>query len=96
MQVPSGAELPKATFALTPPPATKVPASSTYPFALLVQTLAYRNDPFLHDSLLQSHIPAGYIALNTDDAAKLGIAAGAQVQLTSAAGEPPCSGTSCG
>lgn len=86
LQVPSGAELPKATFALTPPPATKVPASSTYPFALLVQTLAYRNDPFLHDSLLQSHIPAGYIALNTEDAAKLGIVAGAQVQLTSAAG----------
>ena len=86
LQVPSGAELPKATFDMTPPPATKVPVSSTYPFALLVQTLAYRNDPFLHDSLLQSHIPAGYIALNTEDAAKLGIAAGAQVQITSATG----------
>ncbi len=86
LQVPAGAEQPKASLDLTPPEVMLVPTSSEYPFALQVQVLAYSNDPFLRDSLLQNHIPAGYIALNVDDAAQLGISRGDVVQVTSAAG----------
>jgi NADH-quinone oxidoreductase subunit G len=63
------------------------PFTDERPLLLLEQVLAYDGDRHLRGSKLQGLIPPGYVAISTEDAAKLNIHSGDRVRLSSAAGE---------
>jgi NADH-quinone oxidoreductase subunit G len=86
IQYPAHAEASDASFSVVPLSFTLTTPDEQYPFLLVPQTLLYDADPLLRDSLLLSHIPAPYVAINRGDAERLGIGRGQQVRVTSAAG----------
>jgi NADH-quinone oxidoreductase subunit G len=86
IQYPATMEQPKARFNVEPLSFDMQLAGQQYPFMLLVQPLLYSGDPLLRDSLLLSHIPEPYVAINRADAKRLEIARGAKVRVSSAAG----------
>lgn len=86
IQYPSPSEQAKMTFTVKPLAFEMLVTDEQYPFVLLVQRLLYDNDPLLRGSLLQSHVPAPFVALNQTDAQRLGIKRGNTVRVSSASG----------
>ncbi|MBX0327873.1 NADH-quinone oxidoreductase subunit NuoG [Oscillochloris sp. ZM17-4] len=87
IQCPSLAEATRAVFSLAPRPAPATVATAERPLLLLAQPLAYDGDPLLRGGKLAAHVPAAYVALSQEDAARQGIRAGDEVRLVSAVGE---------
>ncbi|NNJ10229.1 NADH-quinone oxidoreductase subunit NuoG [Chloroflexales bacterium ZM16-3] len=88
IQCPSLAEqATKTAFSLAPRPAPATAATAERPLLLLAQPLAYDGDPLLRGGKLAAHVPAAYVALSQDDAARQNIRAGDMLRLVSSAGE---------
>lgn len=87
LQYPAPIEQSHASFALKPQTVMAHHADERYPFVLLVQTLLYDCDPLMRNSLLETHVPAPFVAINSADAQRLGIEAGQRVGIASAVGE---------
>jgi NADH-quinone oxidoreductase subunit G len=86
LQYPAMIEQPQAGFSLKPQPVEAIMADERYPFVLMIQQLLYDGDRLLQNSLLQTYVPAAYVAINSSDAERLGITAGERVQVASSAG----------